>query len=206
VDYGLDLRVVLPHRLAMRPQLNRDTLAGADSGDASMQVLVTGASGSGTSTLGRAVATALEAAFVDADDLFWLSTDPPFKVKRDAAERAALLRGHLSSNPSLVVSGSIQGWGNELEDAFNLVVFLQAPAEVRVARLRQRELRIFGRVDEAFIAWAAQYDLGDMPGRSLARQLTWLESRTCPVLRLSGTENLEALLASVLAAIGSGHS
>jgi hypothetical protein len=39
-----------------------------------------------------------------------------------------------------------------------------------------------------------------MPGRSLARQLAWLESRTCPVLRLSGTEHLELLLSSVLAA------
>jgi hypothetical protein len=156
--------------------------------------------------LGRAVAATLEAAFVDADDLFWLPTDPPFKAKRDAAERAALLRGHLSTNPSLVVSGSIYGWGIELEDAFDLVVFLQAPAEVRVARLRERELRLLGRVDEEFIAWATQYDLGAMPGRSLARHLAWLESRTCPVLRLSGTEDVETLRASVLAATRTSHS
>jgi hypothetical protein len=43
--------------------------------------------------------------------------------------------------------------------------------------------------------------VGDMPGRSLARHLTWLESRTCPVLRLSGTENVEALRSAVLTAI-----
>jgi len=163
-----------------------------------MRILVTGASGSGTSTLGRAVAAALDAAFVDADDLFWLPTAPPFQIKRDAADRAALLRGHLLANASLVVSGSIYGWGIELEDAFDLIVFLQAPAEVRVARLRERELRLLGRVDEAFIAWAAQYDAGDLPGRSLARHLAWLEGRWCPVLRLSGTEEVEALRSSVL--------
>ncbi|MEI9952223.1 MAG: AAA family ATPase [Pseudomonadota bacterium] len=171
-----------------------------------MRILVTGASGSGTSTLGRAVAAALQAAFVEADDLFWLPTDPAFKAKRDATERAALLHDQLSGNPSVVVSGSIYGWGPGLEDAFNLVVFLQAPAEVRVARLRERELRILGRVDEAFIAWAAQYDIGDMPGRSLARHLTWLESRSCPVLRLPGTENVEALRSAVLAALRLGPS
>jgi adenylate kinase family enzyme len=171
-----------------------------------MRILVTGASGSGTSTLGRAVAAALHATFVEADDLFWLPTDPPFTVKREATERAALLHDRLLGNPVVVVSGSIYGWGLELEDAFNLVVFLQAPAEVRVARLREREQRMFGRVDEAFIAWAAQYDVGDMPGRSLARHLTWLESRTCPVLRLSGTENVEALRSAVLAAIRLGPS
>ncbi|HEY8942815.1 MAG TPA: AAA family ATPase [Polyangiaceae bacterium] len=171
-----------------------------------MRILVTGASGSGTSTLGRAVAAALEAAFVDADDLFWLPTDPPFKAKRDATERASLLRDQLRTKPSLVVSGSIYGWGPELEHAFDLVVFLQAPAEVRVARLRERELRLLGRVDEEFIAWAAQYDLGTMPGRSLARHLTWLESRTCPVLRLSGTSDIEALRSAVLAATRTSHS
>jgi adenylate kinase family enzyme len=166
-----------------------------------MRILVTGASGSGTSTLGRALATALQAAFVDADDLFWLPTDPPFKLKRDAAERAALLRERLGSNRSLVLSGSIDGWGTDLEDAFNLIVFLRAPAEVRVDRLRTRELRQLGRVDEEFIAWAAQYDVGAMPGRSLARHLAWLESRTCRVLRLSGTDSVDALRSAVLQAL-----
>jgi hypothetical protein len=112
----------------------------------------------------------------------------------------------LRTAPSIVVSGSIYGWGAEVEDAFDLVVFLRAPVEVRVARLRERELGRLGRVDEAFIAWAAQYDVGEMPGRSLARDLTWLESRNCPVLRLSGTDDVEALRASVLAATRTGHS
>jgi adenylate kinase family enzyme len=169
-----------------------------------MRILVTGASGSGTSTLGRALATALQAAFVDADDLFWLPTDPPFKLKRDAAERAALLREWLGSNRSLVLSGSIDGWGTDLEDAFNLIVFLRAPAEVRVDRLRMRELRQLGRVDEEFIAWAAQYDVGAMPGRSLARHLAWLESRTGPVLRLSGADSVDALRSAVLQALDPG--
>jgi adenylate kinase family enzyme len=166
-----------------------------------MRIVVTGASGSGTSTLGRAVARALQAAFVDADDLFWLPTDPPFKAKRDAAERAALLHDYLSANPSIVVAGSVYGWGAELEQAFDLVVFLHAPAEVRVARLRERERTRFGRVDEEFIAWAEQYDVGDMPGRSLARHLAWLDSRTCRVLRLSGTENVEVLRSAVIAVL-----
>jgi len=34
-----------------------------------------------------------------------LPTDPPFKAKREASERAALLRGHLSAHSSLVVAG-----------------------------------------------------------------------------------------------------
>lgn len=167
-----------------------------------MRILMTGASGSGTSTLGRAVALALQAAFVDADDLFWLPTDPPFKEKRDAAERAALLRQRLSAPQPVVVSGSIVGWGSDLEDAFNLIVFLRAPAELRVQRLRARELQQLGHVDEEFIAWAEQYDAGTLPGRSLGRQVAWLEARSCTILRLSGADSVEALQSAVLEALG----
>jgi len=57
-----------------------------------MHILVTGASGSGTSTLGQALASEFELRFVDADDIYWLPTKPAFREKRDAAERLALLR------------------------------------------------------------------------------------------------------------------
>jgi uridine kinase len=170
----------------------------------SARILITGASGSGTSTLGRAVAAALQATFVDADDLYWLPTNPRFNQKRDPTERAALLRERLDSTHSLVVAGSIYAWGADLESAFDLVVFLRAPTETRVERLRARELRLHGRIDEDFIAWAAQYDVGTLPGRSLARHLAWLELRTCPVLRLSGTDSVEASCAAVVKAIVRG--
>jgi hypothetical protein len=89
------------------------------------------------------------------------------------------------------------GWDEELEHAFSLIIFLRAPAEVRVPRLRERELARFGLVDEDFLAWAAQYDTGTMEGRSLTRHLAWLERRSCPVVHLSGTTPIAALVSSV---------
>jgi uridine kinase len=168
---------------------------------AETKVLITGASGSGTSTLGRAVAAAIHADFVDADDLFWSPTEPPFQEKRDPVERATLLRRSLSSGQAVVVSGSVMGWDAELEDAFRVIVFLRAPAALRVERLKKRELSRFGRIDEAFIAWAEQYDVGALPGRSLKRQLAWLEQRACTVLHLSGAETVETLLDAVRQAL-----
>lgn len=52
------------------------------------RIHIFGASGSGTSTLGRAVAARLGYAFLDADDFYWLPTDPPFREKRDVADLA----------------------------------------------------------------------------------------------------------------------
>src|SRR6185503_15956611 len=101
---------------------------------------------------------------------------PPYTQKRSRDERVALARAELGSD--VVLSGSIAGWDPALEDAFDLVVFLWVPTEVRLARLRERELRELGRVDEDFLAWAAAYDDGGVEMRSRVVHERWLAERT----------------------------
>ena len=48
-----------------------------------MLIHITGASGSGTSTLAAALAQEHAFVHVEADDHYWLPTDPPFSSKRD---------------------------------------------------------------------------------------------------------------------------
>ena len=166
-----------------------------------MRILVTGASGSGTTTLGSALAAALGATHLDLDDCYWLRTEPPYQQKRDAAQRLALCLQHLRA-PALVASGSLVGWGAELEDAFDLIVFLTLPAATRVERLRAREILRHGRADPAFLTWAAQYDEGPPEGRSRAKHEAWLAGRSCPVLRLDGDQRVAERLRRVLDALG----
>jgi hypothetical protein len=67
-----------------------------------------------------------------------------------------------------------------------LIVFLTLDTTIRLARLHAREIALLGKVDAAFIEWAAQYDDGNFSGRSRARHDEWLSERSCPVLRLDG--------------------
>jgi adenylate kinase family enzyme len=158
-----------------------------------VRILITSASGSGTTTLATALAAHLRIAFLDADELYWVPTEPP----RDPTERRALLHERLGNNSAIVVAGSVMEWDAESEDSFDVVVFLQAPADIPVARLRARELKRLGWVDEEFIAWAAQYDEGVMDGRSLARHLAWFKKRRCPIIRVSSTPPVAELLSQV---------
>lgn len=48
---------------------------------------VLGASGSGTTTLARALANHWSAPHADADDYFWVPTNPPYVEKRPEADR-----------------------------------------------------------------------------------------------------------------------
>ena len=136
--------------------------------------------------MGRALSTQLGISFFDADDYFWLPTEPPYQEKRAPAARLSLILADLTKVPSAVVAGSVMNWGAELEEAFSLVVFLTLDTEIRVARLREREIARFGRADAQFLEWAAQYEEGRMAGRSRALHEKWLSERSCSILRLDG--------------------
>lgn len=166
-----------------------------------MRIHIMGASGTGATTLGHALASELSVQHLDADAYYWLPTSPPFKEKRSTAERLALLSQDLFSPPGAVLSGSITGWGWTLEGDFDLVVFLYLPANIRVARLREREIARYGAADPAFLDWAAQYDAGPSEGRSLAKHEAWLASMTCPVLRLDQDQSVEERLGIVRQAL-----
>ena len=72
-----------------------------------MRLHITGASGTGTTTLGAALSRELGWRHLDADDFYWMPTEPPFKEKRDPDARVALLHAELYGHEDVVLSGSI---------------------------------------------------------------------------------------------------
>jgi adenylate kinase family enzyme len=176
-------------------------------------VHITGASGAGVTTLGRALADTLAFSSHDTDDYFWLPTDPPYRDKRPIDDRLRLMRELFLGRAEWVLSGSLDGWGDPLIPLFDLVVFALVPTELRLQRLRAREARRFGadaiaaggwRHQEAgeFFEWASRYDDDARVGRSLQRHEAWLAGLPCPVVRVDGTRATRELVAQVLASIG----
>jgi adenylate kinase family enzyme len=163
----------------------------------SCRIHIMGASGVGVTSLGRALADALAIPHHDTDDYFWLPTTPPYRDQREIAERLALMREVFLPRADWVLSGSLVSWGDAIISHFDLVVFLAAPTEVRLRRLRAREATHFGadaigpggwRHQEThdFIEWASHYDEGDREGRGLAKHQAWLATLPCPVLTARG--------------------
>ena len=176
------------------------------------RIHILGASGSGTTTLGRALAKRLQCPHFDTDDYFWLPTDPPFTHQRERTERQRLLLDDLTAQGHWVVSGSLCGWGDVAIPLFELVVFLTIPHDIRMARLRQRELQRFGErilpggdmyeSSQAFLAWAASYDNGGLDIRSRRRHEEWLSTLPCPMLGFEGAYIIEELLAVLMVEVG----
>ena len=100
------------------------------------RIHITGASGSGVTTLGAALAARLRVPQFDTDDFYCAKTDPPYTVKNEIPERLAHLRSAFASAPQgWNSSGWLLGWGDELVPLFDAVIFLRVPAPVRMARL-----------------------------------------------------------------------
>jgi adenylate kinase family enzyme len=163
-----------------------------------VRILITGASGAGATTLGEVLSSRMVIRHLDTDTWFWVPTDPRFTTWRSPSVRLALALRDLGEQPDAVVSGAVMGWGAPLEDAFDLVVFLYVNADVRMARLKAREMRRFGRIDPDFIQWAAQYDEGPSQGRSLKMHNDWLARLRCPVLRIEGDTTVNDRVAQVV--------
>jgi hypothetical protein len=166
------------------------------------RIHITGASGAGCTTLGLALASRLEWPLLDTDDYYWHATVPLFQQKREPAERNVLLKRDLAAHPQCVISGSVMRWESDLDDAFDLVVFLHVPDEVRMARLIVRETERFGTPDAEFIEWAATYETADLTTRSLALHRQWLAERRCDIMPITGNYTVEDCVARILSHLG----
>lgn len=172
------------------------------------RIHIFGASGAGTSTLGRRLATALGALHLDTDNFYWLDTDPPFTAKRDPEDRVALIERDIEEVPNWVLSGSICSWGDPLLHRFTLAVFLYLDPEIRMARILERErLRYGSRILPGgdmhtqhldFMAWARSYDTARAPIRSLELHERWMRRLVCPIIRLDSERPVAELVNEVL--------
>ena len=160
-----------------------------------------GASGSGTTTLGKKISEELGYRHMDTDDYYWLPTDPKFTQKRPVQERIALMKRDIEEAENVVLSGALAGWGDPLIPLFTLAVRIELPQDIRIERLRQREKARFGsRIDPggdmyeqhlAFIEWAKTYDTGGMEHRSKMRHDAWEKTLPCEIVYLNGADTLE---------------
>ena len=166
-----------------------------------------GASGSGTSTLGKYICEKSGYFFMDTDDYFWEPTNPPYTVKRCLFSRIKLMREDIERHDNVVISGSLVDWGDELIPLFTLAIRVETDTDIRLQRLNRREREKFGsRIDFGgdmyenhleFIKWAASYDHGGMDMRSKAKHDDWQKKLICPLLFVDGnmpvSENYEII-------------
>lgn len=176
------------------------------------RIHIMGASGSGTTTLGQALAEKLPHVHLDSDDYFW---EHKFTKQSDKTQRLAAIQRDLEHAGPWVLSGAVCGWGDELRAYFDLVIFLWIPPELRLERLKAREYERYGKESlpggskfsdvQFFLEWAALYDTAGVEVRSRTLHEEWMSELGCPVLRLTGEMSVDERVEAVLSYLSSQY-
>ncbi len=158
-----------------------------------MRIHIFGASGSGVTTLGKALSEKLHIEYFDSDDFFWLKTQHPFTQRQHPQVRNTMV-------------------SENVFPPFDLIIFLYLPSELRMERLRKRELERYGdaivthpeksKKFQEFMDWAKDYDHNTgIANRTLKAHLEWLSDIDTPLIELSGdyelTQKMEIILNQV---------
>ncbi len=172
-----------------------------------LKIHITGASGSGATSLASALGKSLAIHQFDTDSYLWLPTDPPFTQQRLPDEINSLLSRDLSINDSFILSGSVLGWGEFSKYPFTHVVFLDVPTKERIRRLNDREVARLGNSvlpggdlydsHTEFLNWASTYDDPASDGRNRARHEKWLATISGKLIRIVGSKSIDAAVSDI---------
>jgi len=172
------------------------------------RIHIFGAAGAGTTTLGKVLAERLTIRHLDTDDYYWEDTEIPYTQQREREQRIKLLKKDLEKHRDWVLSGSLCGWGDFAIPMFTFAVFLWIPQEIRLSRLREREMERFGQEALApggwfhenhigFMEWAAQYDAAGLDMRSRALHEEWMKNLPCRLVRFEQPLSADIMSAQV---------
>ena len=162
-------------------------------------IIVFGANGSGKSTIGRELARVLNYKFMDHEDYAFEKSEIPYTVKRSREECLRLMLADINEYGSFVLCAVTGDFCEEISSLYDFAVYLSAPHEIRMERIKQRAFERYGeRVLEggdmverqtAFLDFAAK--------RPLTRIEQWAKTLVCPVMQVDTTkpvfENVELI-------------
>ncbi len=163
-------------------------------------IIIFGANGSGKTTLGRELANELGYKHMDIEDYYFLESKIPYSISRSKDECIELMLLDIQKCGSFVISAVAGNLGDEITSYYKLAVFLSTPKEIRMERIKQREIDKFGnRVLMGGDMYERQQKFHKFAAtRSLTHIDEWAKTLTCPVIRLDGTLNLSDIVKHVV--------
>jgi|SRR6056297_75713 len=173
-----------------------------------MKVMVFGGSGVGKTTLASEVAVRVGFKHLDSDDYYWKQTRPTFQGKRSFFSRNRKIKVDFKKYDDVIISGCMMTWGKEWHSAFDMAVFIRLENELRLARLRKREIQRYGKAlkhdnkvkenSKLFLEWAKLYENPNYKGNTLFSHEKWMKSCNSQVLRLDGRHSLKSNMLKVI--------
>lgn len=166
-------------------------------------IIICGGNGSGKTTLGRELAKELQYKHMDIEAYYFLDAPIPYSKSRSREEVCDLILQDIKKYNNFIISAVNGNFGDEINLKYTLAVFLDAPLELRLKRIKQRAYDKFGsRVLEGGDMYEQEQRFFEVVekhwGEKIEKTKVWLKTLSCPVIYLDGTKpsekNIEYLI------------
>ena len=166
------------------------------------KIVLCGGNGAGKSTMGRALAQALNLRFLDIEQYYFPDRLPneAYGTARSQEEVTALLLEDLQKPEGCVLAAVKADYSREIGALFTCAVYIDVPKVICMQRIRQRSYGKFGdRMLPGGDLYEREQRFFDMvQNRTVEPILQWLSSMEIPVIRIDGLlpveENLQRIL------------
>ncbi len=154
-------------------------------------ILVCGLNGVGKSTLAKALAGEISYRFIDIEDVYFPKESPEYLYAnpRSFEEVEAILEDTFSGKGNFVLASVRGDFKEEIARYFKSVIHIDVPREVRLKRVYERSFQKFGeRMFEGGDLYEREQSfLERVKSRDENMVKDWLETLSCPVIRVDGT-------------------
>jgi len=155
-------------------------------------IIVFGANGSGKTTLGRELASVLNFKHMDIEDYCFESSEIPYTKPRPREDYLKLMFADIEKYRFVIISAVTGDLGDIIPGFYKLAVYMSAPFELRMERVKQRAYRQHG---ERILKGGDMYEKEQkffefVASRPLSEIDRWAEAIACPIVHADGTEDV----------------
>lgn len=153
-------------------------------------ILVFGGNGCGKTTLGRELARMLQYTPMDIEDYSFEKAEPPYSKARSREDCLARLLEDLEKAETFVLSAVKGDFGREINAMYAGAVYLTAPLELRLERIKRRAYEQHGErickggdmyeQEQRFFEFVAKRSLTDVED--------WAKNLHCPVWQVDAAK------------------
>ena len=159
------------------------------------RIIVCGGNGAGKSTLGKSLASELGYKFEDIENYYFPKDNPEYEyaVSRTREEVTELLKADLKQYADFVLASVKADYGKEVEELFDIAVYIDVPKEVRAKRVYERSYKQFGdRILPGGDLYESEKRFFDMVAqRPDDYAIKWLNEMDIPIIKVDGTQPIK---------------
>lgn len=156
-------------------------------------ICICGLNGSGKTTLGGELANKLAFYHMDVEHYYFDASDITYSSPHSHADVERRLLADMARHPRFILSAVKGRMADEICKRYRLIIYLEAPAAVRMDRIQKRSYARFGeRMCEGGDLYESERDFLTFAEQRTATPIeAWLGEVKCPVLRLSGVDPVQ---------------